>query len=300
MDKLKAMQVFREAAISESFSVAADKLNLATSGVSRYIVNLESWLGVSLFQRSTRKVRLTEDGRLYLQKVEFILQNIRELELLADDSQSAPSGVLKITAPVYFSRHYLDPFFELFSKKYPEITLSLLISDRFVNLIEEGLDLSIRIAHLGDINFVAKKIGETYLKLVASPEYLAKHSDITKAEDISNHNCLIDAVVGFRQLWQFTQGSKTVKIPASGNMIVNDGEIITDLAKRGLGVAYLPNIFVDDAIASGELQWLLPETVTQSFPISALYPHDRHQSKALRLFVDELEKFMGNSVTKDS
>jgi len=286
------MQVFREAAVNESFSVAADKLDLATSGVSRYIGNLESWLGISLFQRSTRQVRLTEEGKIYLEKVESILQNIRDLEVLADNSQTAPSGMLKITAPTYFSRHYLEPLFERFSQKYPDITLSLLVSDRFVNLTEEGLDLSIRIAHLGDINLIAKHIGQTQLKLVASPDYLNKHAIITQPNDISEHNCLIDAVVGFRQHWQFQVNGQALKVPASGNIVINDGEMITDLAKRGLGIAYLPSLFVDEAIKAGELTWLLPKTTPPAFSINALYPHERHKSRALSLFLAELNTYM--------
>jgi len=292
MDKLKAMQIFREVAHSGSFSGASDKLELAASAVSRYVGNLEDWLDVTLFQRTTRKVNLTDAGQVYLLKVEDILTNVKELELMAEDLQETPTGTLRITAPVDYSRYYVESFIDDFLGRYPGVNVSLFIIDRVVNLIEEGLDLAIRIGPLGDINLIAKNLGKMRLKLVASAEYLSKNSPIEKPQDLAEHNCLLNAVVGYHQEWKFKVDKDSIRVPALGNIIVNNGDIIADLAKRGMGVAYLPDIYLDRAIADGELVWLLPETSLEPVPISALYPADRHMSRTLQVFVRELQDHM--------
>jgi DNA-binding transcriptional LysR family regulator len=288
LDKLKALQVFREAAHAGSFSAASEKLDLAQSAVSRYISSLEQWLGVNLFQRTTRNVQLTDLGRDYLKRIELILDSVQDLERRAEDLQANPSGTINVTVPVDYCRYYLEPFLEKFIGRYPQVNVSLLIVDRVVNLIEEGMDLAIRIGDLGNVNLVAKPLGEMRLKLVASPGYLAKSGPLTKPQDLSTHNCLLNAVVGYKQDWKFHVAGKELSIPARGNVIINSGDLVSDMAKRGMGVAYLPDIYLNEAIERGELVWLLPDTVLPAVPISALFVPDRHISTTLRLFIDEL------------
>ncbi|WP_448549421.1 LysR family transcriptional regulator [Thalassotalea fusca] len=296
MDKFKALNIFKEVAHAGSFSAGADILEMTPSAVSRYISQLESHLGVTLFMRTTRSLKLSDSGEVYLEHAETILEKLRKMELLAEDAQTVPSGTLKISAPVYFSRAVLTPMIEDFSKKYPTINMNLLVLDRFVNLIEEGVDLAIRIGHLGDLNLVAKPLGETVSRLVASPDYLKRYSEINQPEDLLHHNCLIDSVIGHNQQWRFMVDDEEALIQVKGNIVINDGEMIANMACRGLGVAYLPSLFVDHAIERGELVWLLPETTFEPFPMSVVYPPDIHMRKTLKLFVTELQKYMGTKL----
>lgn len=285
MDKLRAMQVFREVVKCGSFSAAGESLNLVNSAVSRQVSELERLLETKLLYRTTRALSLTHDGRVYLEKIDEILEGVSELEQLAEDSHQTVRGSLKITAPTFLGRHVLEPLLLGFLISYPQVKVSLLLVDRFINLVEEGFDLAIRVGELPDSSLFARKMGDTRLKCVASPEYIKKSGIPKTPNELRGHNCLFDSIMSHKK-WAFKDGHNEYNIEISGNMAVNNGEMVCQMAINSVGIAYLPDFFVNQALDEGKVVELLSEYSIEPYPISMLYPQNRHKSLALNTLMD--------------
>lgn len=292
------MQVFREVCRHGSFSAAAESLELANSAVSRQVTELEKWLGVKLLYRTTRTLSLTDDGRIYLEKIEAILGGVRALEQQASSSQIEVHGTLNITAPLFLGRHILEPMLSGFLKRYPAVNVSLLLVDRFVDLVAEGFDLALRVGVLQESNLMARQLDNMRLKAVAAPEYLEKYSVPNSPQDLSKHNCLYDSVARQNHRWHFSSKDGEIITPVEGNLTINDGEMVVQMAVDALGVAYLPDFFVDDLISAGKLVPVLDDYTKDAYPVSIIYPHNRHMNLTLRTFIDSLFEYYSNHIKR--
>ena len=286
MNKLRAMQVFQQVCRQGSFSAAAESLELANSAVSRQVTELENWLGVKLLYRTTRSLSLTDDGRIYLEKISGILASVDELESQADASQHQVRGTLRITAPLFLGRLVFEPILPEFLRRYPDVSVSLLLVDRFVDLISEGFDLALRVTVPTDSNLISRRLANMRLTVVAAPEYLEQYGTPHAPADLKDHECLYDSVAQENRNWFFSGPDGEISIAIPGKLAINNGEMIRNMATRGMGIAKLPDFFVNDAITSGDLVPVLGDYLTDVYPISIYYPFNRHMNHTLRTFID--------------
>jgi DNA-binding transcriptional LysR family regulator len=288
MDRVKAMQVFVEVAERQGFAPAARHLGLSTSAVSRQVKDLEAWLGLQLLNRTTRRIDLTEAGKAYLARCSWIVGAVAELETSARALGEEPQGELRVTAPVFMGRHLLAPVLPGFLARYPKVKLRLRLLDRFVDLVDEGFDLALRIAYLPDSSLIARKLGETRILMTAAPSYLAEHGLPTSAADLKRHNCLVDTVAGTGDRWPLGRRRDRGTIRVAGNFTANSGEMVREMTLAGLGISRLPDFFVARDVAEGRLVVVPEQSGERSAGIYALYPQTRHLSGPVRALIDAL------------
>lgn len=288
MDRIKAMQVFVAVADKQGFAAAARQLDMSTSAVSRYVVNLEKQLRVQLFYRSTRSVKLTDAGITYLERCKQLVNDLEALESGAQNQDAKPTGKIKVTAPVFLGKAVLVPVIRKFLDKYPDINVNLLLVDRTVDLIDEGIDVAVRVGRLPDASYIARTLDNYTMVMVAAPKYLMKHGSPNSIKDLDNHNCLVDRVPAFGDRWPLIGPNGRVSKRVRGNFVANDGETVRDLVKDGLGITYLPDFFVEDDIDEHRLQPILANAVSRSGEISVVYAPTKYTSMRTRLFIDFL------------
>lgn len=288
MDRLDMMKAFVEVARQGGFAPAARHLEISTSALSRHIAALEDWLDVQLFHRTTRHVRLTDAGQGYLGRCLKILEDVRDIQQAGRHTGGALSGTIRISAPVYLGRQCIAPLLTRFLGSNPGVKVDLFLSDRLVDMVAEGFDLAIRITKPDDSSLIARRLGKTRLCVVAAPTYLERHGTPEAIEDLKHHECLIDRVPETGDKWSFaTRAGRQVQ-RVSGPVRVNDGETARNFAIAGLGLAQLPDFFVEDALASGELVEINLETCDDDIGVFAFYPPSRHLSPAVRALIDTL------------
>ncbi|MEM1144964.1 MAG: LysR family transcriptional regulator [Pseudomonadota bacterium] len=292
MEIVKAIKVFSEVARQGSFAAAARTLKLSTSSVSRQVSELEAWLNVALLRRTTRKLSLTEEGRYYLDELGKIHDDLNRVRATASDTIRQPSGTLRLTAPPFVVKECIQPVLAGFLSAYPEIAVELLAVDRFVDLVDEGFDLALRVGDLPDSSLVARRLGDTELTVVASPTYLSKRGTPGQPSDLSNHNCIVDTVAGFAHRWPMKQRGKQQTQSVTGNITVNSGEIARDLATQGVGLTMLPRFFVSQQLRDGILIEVLKDTVATSIGFYAVYPQSKHLAPRVRAFIDYVVRFL--------
>lgn len=288
MNHFSTMNAFVQVAQHEGFAPAARALGISTSTVSRQVMELESWLGVQLFRRTTRRLSLTEMGRDCLERCTRLLDGVDELAANAQSLHAEPRGELRITAPVFMGKHLLGPLLPEFLDRYPKVTVQLHLIDRFVNLVDEGFDVALRIGELEDSTLIARKIGTMKLTLTAAPGYLDRRGVPTQIRDLKNHNCLVDTAPEHGNRWRFSSDLGRAGVPVKGNISVNSGEMIRELALAGTGIAALPDFFVAEDVAAGKLVPLLTDHLAIEGGIFAVYPTTRHLSSAVRVLIDFL------------
>lgn len=291
MDKLQAMQVFVKVVEQGSFARAAERLEISTSAASRHVSDLEARLDVRLLHRTTRRLSLTESGQAYYERCVQLLADIDETERLVSSASAAPTGTIKLTCSIAFGVRHLAPAIGAFQRQYPAVKFDCSLSDRFIDLVEEGLDLAIRIGRLSDANLVARKIGETRLLVCAAPAYLKRHGTPRRPEELSAHNCLTYEYVAVRNLWRFREASAThaeIQVPVAGSVHANNGEMLAAIAAEGAGIVIEPDFIVAPLIDSGRLVPILQAFEAPRSGIYAIYPSRRHLSGKVRAFVDFL------------
>jgi DNA-binding transcriptional LysR family regulator len=288
MDRIEMMRAFREVARREAFSPAARQLGVSASALSRHIAGLEDWLGVQLFHRTTRHVRLTDAGQGYLARCSKILDSVRELEETGSDTTDKLSGTIRLTAPNFYGRHYVVPIVQDFLRCHPDMTVELILYDRVVDVVGEGFDLAVRITKPEDSSLIARSIGSTSVVHVASPDYLKQNGVPELIEDLASHACIVDQVPGYVGHWPFKTQKGLVSQRVDGRIKVNDGEMARDFAIAGFGIARLPGFFVDDAIASGEVVPVLEDIYHDEAGIYIVYPPSRFVSRSLRVLIDTI------------
>lgn len=298
MDTVAGMRIFSRVVEAGSFSAAGRQFGVAPSSVSRQINELEDDLSTRLFHRTTRKLSLTEAGQLYYQRVSKILIDVDEAKLALLEMGGAPSGILRITVAGSVARRHIVPAVTVFQQKFTAIKVVLSVTDRVVNLVEEGFDLAIRVDPSRDANLVGRKIGSGRRIICASPAYLKMVGTPQAPADLVNHNCLTFRQHPGSNVWRFRVGKGTLDVRVSGSLFADDGESLVAAAMAGLGLILLPAWLVGVELGEGRLLEVLPEfqIIPKDTPLYALYPHQRHLPPKVRVFIDLLvERFSGET-----
>ncbi|MEM9491187.1 MAG: LysR family transcriptional regulator [Myxococcota bacterium] len=291
MDRFQAMTVFARVARLGAFSAAARELQLSTTAVSRQVAQLEEHLGVRLLQRTTRRLSITDAGAAYLSRCERILADVHELEDALSEGQDNPRGRLRISAGVSFAQEQLGTLMPAFVERYPDLEVDLLLTDRHLDLITEGIDVAVRIGRLSDSSLIARRLAPIRHALCASPAYLAEHGGISAPAELAGHHCIIDT--NQSRTWWFEGEGGVENVVAEGRYRVNNGHGACDAARAGLGVAYLPTFIAGSHLASGELIRLMPGYRVAEMTMFAVYPENRYLSASVRAFIDVLAEHFG-------
>lgn len=289
MTQLSEHQTFVHVVDSGSFSSAARILGVSKSHVSKQIGRLEERLGARLLQRTTRRVALTEAGRAFYERCARILEDLQEAELAVSRLQSTPTGTLRITAPFSFGLDYVAPAISEFLQAHPRLNVDLDYTDRYVDIVGEGYDMAVRIGRLRDSSLIARKLAPMRMFTVTSPSYLEANGIPTTPEELRNHSCLHYTLRHGGSNWQYgnAQGAE-VSVKVDGRIQCNNGDALMTAAVGGLGIALLPDFIVAPAIRSGKLKIILDDWADTSNAIWLVYPHNRHLSAKVRVFVDFL------------
>lgn len=287
MDTLVSMKVFAAVAESGSFTVAADRLDISRAMASKYVAHLEEHLGTRLLQRTTRKLTLTESGAVYYERCAQILADIVEAEAGALRLTDKPRGTLRLTMPVSFGLHHMGPIINAYLLQYPEVKIDILLNDRRVDLIEEGLDLAIRIGQLPESGLIAKKLGSTPMVICGAPDYFRRHGQPQVPADLARHNCLLYSYSPMGDEWKLRgpDGEHIVKV--AGNLRASNGDMVRQAALGGIGLMMLPMFLVGEDLRAGRLVEIFAE-YRREITIHAVYPSRKHLSAKVRTFVDSL------------
>ena len=289
MDRFSAMQVFARVVELGSFAKTAERLGLSTSACSRQIADLEAHLDTRLLNRTTRRLSLTEAGRAFHERCVPLLSDLEEAEQAAHAGRERPRGTLRITCPVNFGLHHIAPLLAPFLKAHPDVRLDVSLSDRMVDIVEEGFDLALRIGESGSTSVIARKLGETRLVTCASPGYLRAHGTPKTPQQLTEHNCLLYEYLNPRNEWRFTgAGGSEHRVRVAGNLLSNNGEMAVTLAARGAGICCEPDFIAAAALRSGALKAILTQYAAPATEIHAVYPSRRHLSAKVRAFVDAM------------
>ena len=286
MDRLMSMRVFSAVAKNRSFSVAAKKLSISKAMVSKHIKSLENSLSVRLFNRTTRKLNLTDAGSSYYEKVNIILSEIDETESAISQLNSEPKGKLKVMAQPSFGAFHLSRALSLYLKKYTEVTVNLELSHRIPDLVEENIDLAFHVGELNDSMYVSRRIASARRVICASPEYIKKNGMPKKPEDLLNHNCLIYMPRNDMGKWEFLDKGKRKKIKVTGDIQCNSGDALRVASIQSRGITQLPTYMVGLDIQAGRLQAVLEDFEPEKQPIYAIYNHRKYISAKIKTFID--------------
>ncbi len=293
MDKLTCIRAFVSVVEAGGFSSAERKTNISKTLLSKYVAQLENELNVRLLQRTTRQINLTSVGRNYYEGSLQLLEQLDELENAAHETHSKPKGKLYISAPTTFAERYVMQVVSEFSRKYPEIDFNMALTDRVVDLVEEGFDLALRIADLQDSCLVAKRLCNIPLVVCASTGYLQRHGKPEHPRDLAHHQCVIDSNFRGGGCWGFEDVDEKLNIV--GKYVVNSAIAVRELVLRDHGVSVCPRFVIDNDIAAGTVQVILEDFKIPELGLCAVYSHRKYLSAKVRLFIDELAiRFSGD------
>ena len=287
-NKLNSIEVFLKVAKAKSFSEAAEQLGLSKAMVSKHVTNLENSLGVRLLNRTTRQISLTEAGSAYRVRIREIMNDMTETELAISQLSSEPQGTLRIMAPTSFGSFHLARAIADYRKIYTKVGIEAILTDREADIIEDGLDIVIKVGVLEDSSLVARKIANTRMVVCASQNYLEEHGVPIKPEDLLKHNCLIFSGRQPMGEWRFTVDGKIKKLRVKGDVRSNVGDALRIAAIQGCGLVQLPTYMTGLDIKSDRLRAVLENYEPLDRPIHAIYPHRQHLSAKVRTFVEFL------------
>lgn len=286
MDTVAGMKTLIAVVDAGSFTGAAERLGMSTALASKYVGQLEKRLGVRLLHRTTRSLNLTEIGQVYVERCRNLLNDFDELEAAVQDRQSAPRGGLIITAPTTFGEMYLTPALARFMAGYPEITVELRLTDRFVGLAEEGVDLAIRIAELEDSSLIARHLAPARVVACAAPAYLERFGEPARPEDLTDHNCIVDTNFRISGGWPFLIDGKRITISVSGRFSVNSAQAARAMVVAGAGIGLVPTYAIGEDIKNGRIVPLLMSHEALDLSVYAVYLPNRHLTAKVRAFID--------------
>lgn len=284
MDLHRSMVLFVEVGREGSLAAAGRRMGISSPSASRLLRDLENWVGQPLVRRSTRHLSLTELGERYLPRCVEIVESTKALKSNLSKHTGRPTGKLRVTVAGILARRVVAATIPKFLAENPSVTINLDTTDQAIDLMTEKMDLAIRVGHLEDSNLVSRKIFEIRLMLVASPEFLDRHVQPTDVSELSDLPCLIDTVPRYGARWPFLRGRKV-----KGPVEISDGEIIRDLALRGMGIAYLPEILVAAELKNGLLVEILPGVSFETLGVYAVFPPHEYISAAARAFAKAVE-----------
>jgi DNA-binding transcriptional LysR family regulator len=303
MDRFDNMRVFAKVVESSSFTGAAARLGISASMVSQHVKELEERLGVRLLNRTTRKVSLTETGRAYYERCTRLLADLVETEEVVSNMHADPRGELRVIATPSFGILQLAPAIADFTERFPAISLELMLSERIVDLIDEGFDVAVWVGQLPDSSLIARQLAPCRMVVCGAPSYFEKHGIPRTPADLTAHNCLTVSGNGlsYYRAWHLTAADGTVlNISPIGSLRTNSGAVQKVAALAGHGLVCLPTYLVGDALQSGRLVTVLDDYTAPPLTLRALYPHNRHLSAKVRAFVDFLAVRFGREPPWDS
>jgi DNA-binding transcriptional LysR family regulator len=295
MDKFEAMNAFTKVVATRSFAEAGRRLGLTRSAVSKAVMELERALGARLLDRTTRRVAPTEAGLAYYERCIAILAQLEETELQVSRLHDEPKGVLKINAPMTFGMLYLGSAVADFMARYADLTIELTLNDRFIDPLEEGVDVTVRIGTLTDSSLIARRLVPARRVLAAAPEYVARHGAPKVPADLAHHRCLNYGHTTSLQRWQLMQDDELISVPIASALCSNNGDVLRAAALKGNGITLLPTFMVGPDLKEGRLQIVLPDNPPTELGIYALYAPNRYLAAKTRLFVDFLVERFGET-----
>jgi DNA-binding transcriptional LysR family regulator len=293
MDKLSAMSAFARVVATRSYSEAGRRLGVTRSAVSKAVMELERALGVRLLDRTTRRVVPTEAGLAYYERCVAILAQVEETEIQISRLHEEPKGVLKINAPMSFGTLYLGAAVADFQARHEGLNIELTLNDRFIDPLEEGVDVTIRIGVLTDSSLVARRLAPVRRVLAASPEYLARHGVPARPDELVDHRCLNYGQTAPMLRWQLTDGGQIISVPITSHLCSNNGDVLRAVALNGNGITMLPTFMIGPDIKAGRLKLVLGEYPPTELGIYALYAPNRYLAAKVRVFVDFLVERFG-------
>ncbi len=301
MDAVSDIAFFAMLVKHGNLSAAAQELDVTPPAVSRRLALLENRLGIRLLNRTTRRISLTYEGELYLEEGRRILDDLGELEQRVSSGHSVPKGLLRINATFGFGREYVTPIIAEFIERHPEVEVQLRLTDRPINLAEEGFDVCVRFGHIPDARIVARKLASNRRYLCAAPAYLEKYGIPQTPSELPRHKCIVihqtNSSVG---TWRLSNGSLEEAIKVRGVVVTNDGDAAVAMALRGLGILERSEWHVAPYIRSGQLHLVLPDWVLPAADIYVVYPVKKNLSAKVRAFVDHLaDSIAGHRVVTD-
>jgi len=289
VDVLKSMQVFRRVAESGSFSAVARESEHSQSSVSKLVAALEKRLSTKLLNRSTRQLKLTEEGLEYYGYCCRILDDLSEAEASVGQCQKTPTGTLRVSATEPFGKVYLMPFLCDFLNQYPDIKIDLILENQYADLVKEGIDVAIRIGPLKDSNLIARKIGISPRVLVASPDYLLKKGEPLHPHDLKDHDCITYSLVNAPSEWSFIKDNKEINVNVSGRLRASSPDIIGTATAAGLGISTMMLYSAKAYISSGQLVSLLSDYRLPSYEVNAVYSERKFVPQKVKLLISYLK-----------
>jgi len=293
MDKVASLRAFVKVVETGSFAEAGRQLRLSRSAISKYVAELEQSLGVQLLIRTTRHARPTESGQMYFERALAVLSELDAADQAVTQAQSTPSGLLRINAPMSFGTLKLGPAIAEFMERYPEVKLHLVLSDDLLDPVQDGFDVTLRIAELESSSLIARRITPIERAVCASPNYLQRHGTPAHPRDLREHVALTYGFLLTGNQWKLTGADGDHWVQPSWSLCVNNAEVLRDAAIRGRGVALIPTFIAGDALEKGALRTVLQDYRAPPLALYAIYPPTRHLSVKVRLFIDFLVERFG-------
>ncbi|MCY4589111.1 MAG: LysR family transcriptional regulator [Alphaproteobacteria bacterium] len=293
MDTLTAMRLYCAVVENGSLAAASRSLGISPSVVSKQLSRLEDRLGARLLNRTTRRISVTEVGSAYFDRCKRIIADVDEAEAAVSLSHLAPRGLLKITAPTTFAHRHVTPHLPQFIELYPEVSIQVQVHDRIADLVDEGLDLAIRIAHLKDSSLIARRLAPNHRSIVATPDYLKRRGIPECPDDLLEHDLVTWGDGNPINDWHFVVNDREQVIRTRSTVTINNGDSILAAVLAGSGLAMLASFMTGEYVQSGRLLPVLDEFVREDVPIYAVYPSTRHLSPKVRAFVDFLARTYG-------
>jgi DNA-binding transcriptional LysR family regulator len=293
MDRLTSMELFVKVVEAGSFIAASEALGISRPMASKHVQRLEEQLGVRLLNRTTRTISLTEAGRSFYLRCQTIFEEIDQAMAEAGNLQVEPRGVLRINAPVTFGRAHLTRALASFQSKYPDIEIDLTLNDRFVDIVDEGFDIAIRIGRLADSSLIARVLAPCRMMVCAAPAYIERHGAPESLSALSQHNCLIYAHSSQEHRWYFGEGDREVSIAVTGDFRTNFGEAVVEAAAAGRGLILEPSFTLAPYLADGRLVPVLADFTPRALNVHAVYPQSRLLPQKVRILIDHLASAFG-------
>jgi DNA-binding transcriptional LysR family regulator len=285
---LARIRAFVQVFDSGGFSAAARQHGRSKALLSKYVTDLEDYLGVRLMNRTTRKLSLTEAGEAYYREASQLLQQLDDLDATISDQTAEPRGLVRVSAPRNLGETTLAPAIFAFMAKNPMISIDLRLEDRYVDLVDEGIDVALRISMMTDSSLIARKISDIKHLICAAPSLIKEHGTPKGGEALRGLPCIIDSNMSWQANWRFLEKGRPISVHVSGPVRVNSPVAALEAALAGLGFAVLPSYLADPLIAAGKLVVVLEEQMTEGPTLQAVYPHRRHLAGKVRALIDHL------------
>lgn len=297
MDQLAAIRIFVRVVESGSFSAVARSAGIGQPAISKQVTALEAHLGAQLLHRTSRSLSLTEAGQDFYESAVRLIDNLEAAESRVGRGQSAPSGLIRVTVAPVFGRLYIVPRLQEFFTRYPDIVVETVVTDRVLNLVEEGVDLAIHNGDLKDSTLIARKIATTPVITVGSPAYLKKHGEPASPSELDRHRCVIYAPRGAPRAWRFRGKFGNIEIQPRGSFRTNDAEEIRAAVLTDLGLAHAPGWLFAREFALGDVRLVLRDYEPEPLSISAVRPAGRRLPTKVRIFIDFLTEILAEEPT---